>query len=386
MKWWTVTLYKDTEYLYGETNNFIQNKTKFSKVAGFDLDQTLIDTKSGKTFPINSDDWKLNYPNVKNILIEYVDKGYDIVIFTNQAGIKSSLNKLEEFKKKIEQIEKVLSIQFRIYCAIHKDIHRKPFPTFFNYLGEKVRIDRNKSFYCGDGAGRNKDHTDADIKFAYNSMIRFKTPEQVFLGDPKPNLELKYPIVQLDKTLQNLPDQLSLITQLNSLNKPELILMVGLPASGKSFISNKIVEKSYLGAKHLNVIVSLDTIKSKPLMLNIIKQNIAKSNTIIVDNTNLDIDTRKVLIDLVKNKNYFVRAVYVDTPYERCLHNNYYRYYLECSNFNKKSEFIPKFIPEFVYKMMIKKFIMPTKKEGIDEINIVKSSIPARIEYFYYFF
>lgn len=45
------------------------------------------------------------------------------------------------------------------------------------------------SFYCGDAAGRKatagrkKDFTDSDLKFALNVGIEFKTPENLFLGD-----------------------------------------------------------------------------------------------------------------------------------------------------------------------------------------------------------
>ena len=40
----------------------------FKNVVIFDLDNTIIKTKSGKTFPINSNDWIFNYSNVPDII------------------------------------------------------------------------------------------------------------------------------------------------------------------------------------------------------------------------------------------------------------------------------------------------------------------------------
>lgn len=59
---------------------------------------------------------------------------------------------------------------------------------FEKNLNGDVKIDKTKSFYCGDAAGRpktkdrKKDFTDSDIKFAYNIEMPFKTPEDFFCG------------------------------------------------------------------------------------------------------------------------------------------------------------------------------------------------------------
>lgn len=383
-----VKYYKDSEigYLYGETDNTLlipdnildQNKVK---VASFDLDDTLINTKSGKKFAKDSNDWKWLYDNVKDTLQSYIDKGFQIIIVTNQAGIKSNNTKLNEFKQKIEFIETDINkthpnISFKLYCAVHKDVHRKPYPTFL----ETMNIDRSVSFFCGDGAGRSGDHTSGDIKFAYNLMIHFKTPERLFLNDINSNGIITYPIKQLDETLINL-DQISSITP-NEDKKPELIIMVGLPASGKSYTVKKIIENYTMQRIHVEHI-SLDIIRSKPKMMNMIKSCASNGNTMIIDNTNLEVYTRDELIYTAKglNKNYYVRIVHIDTPLDRCIHNNYYRYY-------KNYRTDPKLIPDFVYKSMSSRYEIPTRFDChlIDKIDTIRPKIPLDVPYIYYYF
>lgn len=57
------------------------------KIAAFDLDGTLIVTKSGKRFPENERDWKLFHSNVKEKLQKYAHEGFLLVIISNQHGI-----------------------------------------------------------------------------------------------------------------------------------------------------------------------------------------------------------------------------------------------------------------------------------------------------------
>jgi hypothetical protein len=75
------------EYLEGTTKNF---KLK-NKVASFDLDGTIIKTKSGKKFPIDDEtDWEFLYGDkTKNKIKEISeDNKTCIIIISNQASIE----------------------------------------------------------------------------------------------------------------------------------------------------------------------------------------------------------------------------------------------------------------------------------------------------------
>jgi bifunctional polynucleotide phosphatase/kinase len=43
-------------------------------------------------------------------------------------------------------------------------------------------IDKEKSFYCGDAAGRVDDHSNDDILFSTNIGLKFYSPEMLFQG------------------------------------------------------------------------------------------------------------------------------------------------------------------------------------------------------------
>lgn len=85
------------------------NKFRFrTKIAAFDYDWTLVKPKSGGTFPKNIDDWKWLRSSVPSVLQKYYEKGFCIVVFTNQT---------KEWKiTQIEDSLKTLNIPIYISC------------------------------------------------------------------------------------------------------------------------------------------------------------------------------------------------------------------------------------------------------------------------------
>ncbi|KHJ77000.1 putative DNA 3'-phosphatase, partial [Oesophagostomum dentatum] len=85
---------------------FTHNKCEpRAKIAAFDMDGTLVTTKSGKVFPIDTSDWRIIYnqvvPRMKKL---YGEEDYKIVIFTNQKGIQIGKVDKNAFKRKMEAI------------------------------------------------------------------------------------------------------------------------------------------------------------------------------------------------------------------------------------------------------------------------------------------
>lgn len=162
-------------------------------VAGFDLDGTLVTTRSGYTFAANGDDWKF-LQGVKSGLADkfaaFADEELVFVIFTNQAGAlpDTSAKSFQYMFQKVLGVGKALprvdfifaSLKIWDYQRLSK--YRKPGSGMFDRLKEElgVEIDFERSFFVGDAAGRPEDHSADDKGFAESAGLRFYTPEEFY--------------------------------------------------------------------------------------------------------------------------------------------------------------------------------------------------------------
>lgn len=156
------------------------------KIAAFDLDGTLTNTKSGAQFPRNADDWKFYNKKVPQIIKKYHEDGYTIVIFSNQGGIKSKLvgPMADKTKARLQNVIGKLGVPAQAFMATLEDDFRKPgtgmWDFFCSNCNGDVQPDLKGSFFVGDAAGRPADFSDSDKKFAESIGIPFKVPEDVF--------------------------------------------------------------------------------------------------------------------------------------------------------------------------------------------------------------
>jgi bifunctional polynucleotide phosphatase/kinase len=56
--------------------------------------------------------------------------------------------------------------------------------SIYKVQNESLEIDMSNSFYCGDAAGRRKDHSNDDLVFSINVGLPFCTPEMIFQNKP----------------------------------------------------------------------------------------------------------------------------------------------------------------------------------------------------------
>ena len=159
-------LNEETCYYY-----YVENSNK--EILGFDLDSTLIKTKSGAKFPTDAKDWVYQYPSVKEKLMQIKDK-FNIIIFSNQKGLNTQY-KINEFNQKINDIYTDLGFEVSIFISTKDDNYRKPhtgmyklFLKLSNFKDEDIET----LIYCGDAAGRlysngTKDFSISDYYFAF---------------------------------------------------------------------------------------------------------------------------------------------------------------------------------------------------------------------------
>ena len=334
-------LNKDSCYYH-----FVPNSNK--KILSFDLDSTLIETKSGDKFPRDANDWRFMYPNIKSEL-QRLQKEYNLVIFTNQKGLSDKF-KILQFNTKLNTIYTELGFEITTFIATEDDIYRKPHTGMYKLFLElsKFKDDSiDDLIYCGDAAGRKyadgKDFSISDLYYAFNIDAVFKLPEEIFKQSLKNSKIVDiYDTINLKKFITNDPLPKDASKQVNR----ELVLLVGLPACGKSTIT----QKYYSNYKKIN----MDTIKNKKKMMDMFTDYINHGYQIIVDNTNTKKEQRKKFIDIAKENKYTVKIIFQDIPFEICNHLNNYR--VEQSNASK--------IAIVTYRTMLKYFEEPTEDEG----------------------
>ncbi|KAF2078327.1 hypothetical protein CYY_000311 [Polysphondylium violaceum] len=354
---------KWVKLLNGSVITYSSEPLSRTKVASFDMDSTLIETKSGKTFPTSADDWVWWNKCVPDRLKQLHKDGYQVVIFTNQGGIKTgsqhSAAKATQIQTKISNLQKELGIPLMTFIACADDINRKPSRKMWDLMIDDyatVQVNHAESFYCGDAAGRpakdgrKADFSAGDLGFAKTVGIKFETPESFFLGEP---LDLPSPTSHLPKVpttgnpIKDCPEIVS--------KDFELVIFVGWPASGKSTFARKYFVPA--GYAHVNQ----DTLGSKAKCLKAAAESLSKKQSTVIDNTNPQASTRAEYIEIAKKYGASIRCFVFNTERSMAEHLNYYR---------ERKQGV-KHISSMVYNIFNKNCQTPTEKEGFKKVHQV---------------
>jgi bifunctional polynucleotide phosphatase/kinase len=356
------------------------NTQPSEKIAGFDMDSTLILTKSGKTFAQSADDWKWWDDSVVPKLKKAHEEGFKVVIFSNQAGVSVGKTTSAALEKKFINMQKSLKIPMQTLCATDSDGNRKPAVGMWDFFSKNcnggVAIDKAQSFYCGDAAGRvktkstPKDFSDSDRKFAINCGIEFLTPEMYFLGKKEKLPDLGFTMKQFESREGDCPvvgEELKTMAA----DEKEMVLFVGAPGAGKST----------LWKNHFSdyVRVNNDTLKTKEKCMKVAREALQSGKSCVIDNTNpgmkilissltinIDTDTRSRYTKIAKEFKVPIRCFFFDLEKPICMHNNKQR------KINEHRTHLSKKVGDVIIHTFFKRVQKPTTDEGFSEVKTIK--------------
>jgi predicted kinase len=129
----------------------------------------------------------------------------------------------------------------------------------------------------------------------------------------------------------------------------EIVILTGIPGSGKSTFA-KTEFPNYLR-------INLDTIRSRRKEEKLLGEALEAGRSVVIDNTNITIASRKKYIDLAKKHGVRVRSIYLDCPLDLARSRN-------AKRLGKEK------VPDFVLKIYMKKLVIPAVHEGFDTVEI----------------
>ena len=148
------------------------------KVLFIDLDSTLIKTISGKTFPEDITDFRVQLP-VLDKIIEKMPNLNIFLIVSNQGGLKTITDK-RLFNSKMYAIENIcrgylgnrldnLSFVDNLYCCSmdKQNTYRKPNTGILEQLYNQYEVgSKDECIMIGDASGKPGDFSDSDKRCA----------------------------------------------------------------------------------------------------------------------------------------------------------------------------------------------------------------------------
>jgi len=135
----------------------------------------------------------------------------------------------------------------------------------------------------------------------------------------------------------------------------EMIIMVGMPASGKSsFVKKYLVPKGYTR-------INRDTLKTQAKCMAVAQESLSSGKSVVIDNTNPNPESRAQYVDIARKFKIPCRCFLMTSPRKLADHLNIFRENL--------TEGATPRIPDIAFNVYKKKYKEPTKTEGFTEIK-----------------
>ena len=237
-------------------------------------------------------------------------------------------------------------------------------------------VDLGQSIFVGDAggraaaeqvdgaAGRKADHSCSDRDMAANVGIKFHTPEEFFLE------EAVMPFIRSFDPSNYLVGEVEAISTHGTNGTPmvflkknlrDIVIMCGSPGCGKSTFFWRSLKP--MGYERVNQ----DLLKSREKCVKVATEHLKSGTSVAVDNTNADIATRKVWLDLGAKVGVPVRCVWFTAPSSLCQHNDTVRALAGegLDGFNPEKRLI---LPHSAFAGFRSRFKEPDVKEGFQDV------------------
>ena len=287
-----------------------------TKLALFDVDGTLVLSKTGRRWAANADDWVFA-GEVPAVLKRYHEDGYVIAFVSNQSEWQLG----DKARSKFQSILDALTVAngWAPWCLVataktkERDVvYRKPARGLYDLLLTKVAFTPTAVEMCGDAVGADDPFppfrwSDSDHGFAVAIGATFKRPTDVF--------GMRIPLTEKTQ---------------------ELIILVGNPGSAKSSTARRFAAAGY---EHLEQ----DVIGTKAAVAKAARAALAAKKSVVVDATHGSLANREPLLKL---------AADAKVPYRILWHIRDGR---ACNALREKP------VPEVAYAVYSKHFSAPTE-------------------------
>lgn len=396
-----------------ETTTGMAKASGQQPVAGFDFDGCLcVFARGANTSNImqaNNIEKHLVFSHIKDVLVELHKLGYRIVIFSNESLVRfknpdpireALLRKLARLDAFLEYVK----IPMEVYLATHNDDYRKPSTADFEKggyggiamwtfmksdplkLGKSAPEASNLGFYVGDAAGRPGDISDGDRRFALKIGLPFHTPEDFFLRDGAAMRLTGVQPFQSSMISANLTQnasvppfsgdssQVDLAWQqlISKASRPLLLVLSGLPGSGKSSLGQRLCEA--VGGATKAARFSQDVLKSRPKVEQACAQALNEGKKlVIVDRTNLVPRQRESWLHLAKDHNADAALVFLEVHPLECVQRCQQRKNHE-GNFPTARDQILNVVQRFASNLEL-----PQTKEGFGACSVLRQPLSTDI-------